>query len=131
MYIYFALKVIALAQDNRWEFLLTPFGYWYLVELLGFVAVPMALFSIAVKTESLTLVRLASLWAVLGIVLNRVNVNLISFNWNLPGHFERIIPSSGEVIMILAMVTLHILVFRWILNRFPVTKELPEYKGSH
>jgi Ni/Fe-hydrogenase subunit HybB-like protein len=131
MYIYFALKVIALAQDNRWELLLTPLGYWYLVELLGFVAVPMALFSLAVKTESLALVRVASLWAVLGIVLNRVNVNLIAFNWNLPEHFERIIPSSGEVIMILAMVTLHILVFRWILNRFPVTKELPEYKGSH
>jgi hypothetical protein len=33
--------------------------------------------------------------------------------------------------MILAMVTLHVLVMRWIMNRFPVMRELPEYKGTH
>jgi len=116
--VYFALKVLALAQDDRWALLLTPFGYWYLVELIGFVALPTALFTVGVKTAKVGLMRLAALWAVVGIVLNRVNVNLIAFNWKQPEHFERIIPSSGEVIMIAAMVTLHILVFRWILNRF-------------
>ena len=131
LYVYFALKVLALAQDDRWSLLFTPFGYWYLVELIGFVALPTALFTAGVKTAKLGLMRLAALWAVLGIVLNRVNVNLIAFNWRQPEHFERIIPSSGEVIMIAAMVTLHILVFRWILNRFPVMRELPEYKGLH
>jgi len=131
MYIYFALKVIALAQDDRWGFLLTPLGNWYLVELLGFVAFPMVLFSIAVKRGSLGLICFSAFWAVLGIVLNRVNVNLIAYNWNLPNHWTNIIPSSGEIIMILAMITLHILVFRWIMNRFPVTGELPEYKGLH
>jgi hypothetical protein len=29
------------------------------------------------------------------------------------------------------MVTLHVLVFRWIVNRFPVMRELSEYKGTH
>ncbi|HTZ17368.1 MAG TPA: NrfD/PsrC family molybdoenzyme membrane anchor subunit [Dissulfurispiraceae bacterium] len=131
MYIYFALKVIALAQDDRWGLLLTPLGSWYLVELLGFVALPMVLFSVAVKRESIGLIRFSALWAVLGIVLNRVNVNLIAYNWNLPNHWSLIIPSSGEVLMILAMITLHILVFRWIMNRFPVTRELSEYKNTH
>ncbi len=131
MYIYFALKIIALAQDDRWSLLLTPLGGWYLVELFGFIAIPMMLLSAAVKRNSIALARISAFWAVLGIVLNRVNVNLIAFNWNLPDHWSRIVPSSGEVIMILAMITLHILVFRWILNRFPVTRELPQYKGMH
>jgi len=131
LYVYFALKVLALAQDDRWNMLLTPFGYWYLIELVGFVAAPMVFFTAGAKSGSLALMRGAALWSVIGIVLNRVNVNLIAFNWNLPGHFEKIIPSSGEVMMILAMITLHILVFRWILNRFPVMKELPDYRGMH
>jgi len=43
LYVYFALKVLALAQDDRWSLLFTPFGYWYLVELIGFVALPTVL----------------------------------------------------------------------------------------
>lgn len=131
MYVYFALKLLAIAQDNRWEFLMTPFGYWYLVELLGFVAAPMLLFTIGVKLEKLNLITFASIYAIAGIVLNRVNVNLIAYNWYLPDHFKHITPPWTEIIMIMAMVTLHILVMRWILNRFPVMRELPEYKGTH
>lgn len=131
MYVYFALKVLALAQDNRWSFLATPYGYWYLVELLGFIALPMVLFTLGVKIESLKLIRFSAFYAIAGIILNRVNVNLIAYNWDQPDHIHHIIPPWTETIMIIAMVTLHILVFRWILNRFPVTRELPEYKGTH
>ncbi len=131
MYVYFALKILALAQDNRWDLLFTSYGYWYLVELLGFVAVPMILFTIGVKRESLTLIRFSALYAIAGIILNRVNVNLIAFNWNQPNHLHQIIPPWTELMMIMAMVTLHVLVFRWILNRFPVMRELPGYKGMH
>jgi Ni/Fe-hydrogenase subunit HybB-like protein len=131
IYIYFALKVLALAQDDRWGLLLTPYGYWYLVELVGFVAIPMVLFTIGVKRGNLGIIRFAALYAVLGIVLNRFNVNLIAYNWQQPNHIHHIIPPVTEVIMVVAMVTLHVLVFRWILNRFPVMRELPEYKGTH
>lgn len=131
MYVYFALKVLALAQDNNWGLLFTPYGYWYLVELIGFVAVPMVLFTIGVKKENLSMIRFSALYAVLGILLNRVNINLIAYNWHLPDHLHHIIPPKTEISMILAMVTLHILVFRWILNRFPVMRALPEYKGTH
>ncbi len=131
MYVYFALKLLALGQSNQWVLLATPFGYWYLVELLGFVAIPMFLFTVGVKKENLNLINFSAVFAIVGIVLNRVNVNLIAYNWNLPDHFKHIIPPWTEIIMIMAMITLHILVFRWILNRFPVTRELPEYKGMH
>ncbi len=131
MYVYFALKVLALAMDNRWAYLLSSWGVWYLAELLGFVAAPMALFTAAVRRASAGMARLAALWAAAGVVLNRVNVNLIAYNWYLPKHFERIIPPATELIMIAAMITLHILIFRWIVNRFPVTRELPEYRSAH
>ncbi len=131
MYVYFALKVLALAQDDRWGLLSSPYGYWYLVELLGFVAAPMVFFTIGVKFESLKMIRFSALYAVAGIVLNRFNVNLIAFNWNQPDHLRHIIPPWTEVTMTMAMVTLHVIVFRWILNRFPVMRELPEYKGTH
>lgn len=131
MYVYFALKILALAQSNGWGLLFTPFGYWYLVELIGFVALPMVIFTLGVKYQRLGLIYFASFYAILGILLNRINVNLIAYNWNLPNHFQQIIPPWTEVIMVLAMVTLHILTFRWIVNRFPVTRELPEYRGTH
>ncbi len=131
MYVYLSLKILALAQDNRWALLLTPYGYWYLVELIGFVVAPMVLLTIGVKRQSLGIIRSSALFAVIGIVLNRVNVNLIAYNWNQPNHFHHIIPPLTEVMMIMAVVTLHVLVFRWILNRFPVMRELPEYKGLH
>ncbi len=131
MYVYFALKLLALAQDARWGLLFTPYGYWYLVELLGFVVIPMILFTIGVRSKNISTIRFSALFAVAGILLNRVNVNLIAFNWNMPDHLHHIIPPWTETVMIMAMITLHILVFRWILNRFPVMRELPEYKGAH
>ncbi len=35
---YFCIKVVGLALDNKWNYLLTGYGAWFLVELLGFVA---------------------------------------------------------------------------------------------
>jgi Ni/Fe-hydrogenase subunit HybB-like protein len=131
MYVYFALKLLALAQDNNWGLLFTPYGHWYLVELLGFVAGPMVLFTVGVKSGNLGVIRFASLYAIAGILMNRVNINLIAYNWNLPDHLHHIIPPWTELAMIAAMVTLHVLVFRWIINRFPVTRELSEYTGMH
>jgi hypothetical protein len=131
MYVYFALKVLGIAEGNHWGQLLTPFGYWYLVELVGFVGIPMVLMTMGVKKKSLGLIRFTSIFAIAGIVLNRVNVTLIAFNWDRPDHFHHIIPPWTELLMIAAMITLHILIFRWILNRFPITREFPEYEGTH
>jgi Ni/Fe-hydrogenase subunit HybB-like protein len=131
MYVYCALKLLALAQDNHWNLLASPFGWWYLVELFGFVVVPMLLFTAGVRSGRIGLIRFTAIYALIGIVLNRVNVNLIAYNWNQADHWVKIIPPWSENIMILAMVTLHILVFRWIMNRFPVTRELPDYKETH
>lgn len=131
MYVYFALKVLALAKDNLWSYLATPYGKWYLLELLGFVLLPAMLMTYGAKAGSVFAARLASIWAIAGILLNRVNVNLIAFNWHLPDHIHHITPPMTELIMIAAMVTLHLLCMRWILNRMPVLGEDPVYKGTH
>ncbi|OGW29330.1 MAG: hypothetical protein A2X59_01505 [Nitrospirae bacterium GWC2_42_7] len=129
IYVYFALKVIGVAHDNNWYLLNTPYGYWFLVELLGFVLLPGLIFSLGVKKKSVGTVRFAAFAAVAGIILNRVNIVIITFNWNLPGHFHHIIPRWQEVAVVLCIATLHVLVFRWILNRMPVLRQDPDFEA--
>ena len=65
---------------------------------------------------------------VLGIIVNRLNVSIIAFNWDVP---DRYVPSGMEVITSITIITLGILTFRWIVNRMPVLREHPEYPGIH
>jgi Ni/Fe-hydrogenase subunit HybB-like protein len=131
IYVYFAIKVIALAHDSNWHLLNTGYGYWYLVELFLLVLAPALIYSIGVKKGSVGTVRFAAFLAVFGVVMNRLNIAIITFNWNLPEHFHHIIPPWKEVAVVLAIATLHILIFRWILNRMPVLREEPDYEESH
>ncbi len=131
MYVYFCLKVIGVAHDDHWNLLTSGYGLWFLVELLGFVLLPATIMSYGVKTESVATVRFAAFYAVLGLLLNRINVSLIMLNWNLPHHLHDIIPPWKEVAAVMAIVTIHILLFRWILNRMPVLREDPAYRDAH
>jgi len=131
MYAYFALKVLGVAQENNWALLPTAYGKWFLVEVLGFVLAPALLITAAIRSNSSFAVQMGSIWAIAGILLNRVNVNLIAYNWFMPDHIHHITPPWTETIMIAAMVTLHVLVLRWLVNRFPILGEDPAYKGSH
>lgn len=128
MYIYFALKIIAVMHDDNWSLLATPYGKWFLVEVLGFVVLPAVILTRGVKLRSVLTVRVGAFFAVAGIVLNRINVSIITLNWNLPNHLHDIIPPWQEVSVVLAIFTLHVLIFRWILNRLPVLREEPGYE---
>jgi Ni/Fe-hydrogenase subunit HybB-like protein len=128
MYAYFALKIIGVAHGNNWSYLFTPYGYWFLVEILGFVLIPSLILTYGVKRDSVGIVRFGAFFAVAGIILNRINVSIIVLNWQLPGHLHHIIPAWRELATVLAILTLHILVFRWILNRMPVLRDEPGYE---
>lgn len=128
MYIYFVLKIIAVAHDDNWSLLATPYGNWFLVELLGFVVLPVMILTYGVKRRSVGTVRFGAFLAVAGILLNRLNVCIITLNWNLPHHLHDIVPRWQEVSVVMAIVTLHILIFRWILNRLPVLRAEPGYE---
>lgn len=131
IYVYFVLKLVGVAHDNHWNLLNTPYGHWFIVEMLCFTLLPGLLFSLGVKKQSAGIVRLGAFTAVLGIIVNRINVSTIALNWQLPNHFHNIIPPWKEAMITLAIFTLHVLIFRWILNRMPVLREHPDYTESH
>ncbi len=131
VYVYFAMKLIALAHDDNWALLASPYGYWYLVEMIGFVLLPALVLTWGVKAGSALTVRFGAFFAVIGVVVNRLNVSIVAYNWNLPGHLHHIVPPWKETVIVLTMVTFHVLLFRWIVNRMPVIREDPEYKETH
>jgi len=125
---YFGLKWVALAHGRHWDLLLTPYGAWWMVEVFGFVLVPCLLFVWAWRIGNANLTRFAAVLAVLGIVLNRLNVSLITFRWNQP---DRYVPSWMEVAITISIVTAGLLTFRWIVNRMPVLHDDPEFPPEH
>ena len=127
---YFCIKVIGVAHSDHWDLLGTPLGLWFLVEILGFVLLPCILFAVAVREKKPTMVRWTAFLSVIGIVVNRLNVSVIAFNWQLPAD-QRYVPSWMEFWISATLITTLILVFRWIVNRMPVLHEHPDFKGTH
>jgi Ni/Fe-hydrogenase subunit HybB-like protein len=128
LYVYFFLKVIGLAEGNHWDLLNTLYGHLYILELVGFVALPCITYTFAVRTRNVRLVRITGLWTVLGIVFNRFNVSIIAMNWQKSPHY---VPSWMEVAASVALVTIGIWVFRWIINRLPILSEEEPAVGTN
>ncbi len=123
---YLLIKVIGVAVSDNWHYLATGYGAWFLVELIGFVALPCFLFAIGAREKNLVMIRRTSVLALSGIILNRFNVSLVAFNWQLPPD-ERYFPSAGEIGISLFLVTLGILAYRFIVTRMPILYEHPDY----
>ncbi len=124
---YLGIKVVGLAADHNWHYLLTGWGAWYLVEMLGFVALPAFLYAMGVREHNAKLVKIAAVLTVLGIVLNRFNVSLVAFNWQLPAA-DRYFPSWMEITISVFIVTVGLLVFRFIASRMPIFYEHPDFR---
>ncbi len=127
---YFFIKVIGIAAGNHWRLLGTGYGIWYLVELLGFVALPAFLYAIGVREKNLKVIRWTAALTVLGIVVNRFNICLVAFNYHLPSS-ERYFPHWKEIGISLFIVTLGLIAYRFIITRMPVLYEHPEYRDTH
>jgi Ni/Fe-hydrogenase subunit HybB-like protein len=127
---YFAIKVFGMNADDNWRYLTTPYGAWFLVELLGFVALPCLLYSIGVRDRNIQVIQWAAVWTVLGIVVNRFNVCLVAFNWHLPAS-DRYFPSWMEIGLSLFIVTVGVVVFKFIVTYMPILYEHPDYKTPH
>jgi len=69
-------------------------------------------------------------WTVLGIILNRLNVGLIAFNWHLPSS-ERYFPHWMEIAISVFLVTGGLIVFRFIVTRMPIMYAHPDYPEEH
>lgn len=127
---YFFLKVLDLAHDNKWAFLLTPYGYWYMAEIIGFVVAPLLLTIYAYQNSNASMVRGAAIVAAIGVLLNRVNITMVAFNWHLPWEL-RYVPTWMEVTVTITIIAIGILTFRAIVNRMPILDEHPDFQSDH
>ena len=92
--------------------------------MLGFVLLPCVLFTVALRRESLGLIRAAALMTLLGIILNRLNISVIAFKWYEP---VRYVPTWMEIEVTLAILCAEIWVLRWVIHRMPVLGRSPRW----
>ncbi|MBF0241258.1 MAG: Ni/Fe-hydrogenase cytochrome b subunit [Desulfamplus sp.] len=124
---YLGIKLIGLSIDNNWHHLFTSWGLWFLFELIGFVALPAFIYAVAAREKNVKLARVASILGVLGIILNRLNISLVAFNWQLPLD-QRYFPSWMEIAISVFVVTVGIVAYRLITAYMPILYEHPNYK---
>jgi hypothetical protein len=127
---YVGIKIIGIAVDNNWHYLTTGWGLWFLLELIGFVLFPAILYGMGSREKNTTFIRIAAFWSILGIVLNRLNISVIAFNWHLPSA-DRYVPSFLEVGTTIFIVTVGVVVYKFIATRMPILYEHPDYKEHH
>jgi Ni/Fe-hydrogenase subunit HybB-like protein len=127
---YIVIQLMGVGAENDWHWLGTSYGLWYLVELFGFFGVACLLYAIGAREKNLKLIRWTAAWTILGVILNRLNVSLIAFNWHLPSA-DRYFPSWMEIAVSVFIVTLGLIAFRFIVTRMPILYEHPEYKDVH
>ncbi len=128
LFSYFFLRLQGFLDSGRWDLLNTRYGYWFLFEMFGFILVPSLLYAWATHYRKVGIVRATAAWTVLGIVVSRINLSIVAMNWSRPIAY---VPSWMEIVISLAVITMGILTFRWIVNRMPVLREDPAYRVSH
>lgn len=114
---YLTIKLISIAHDNKWSYLATGWGEWYIVEIMIGVIIPMVLFAYGIRNRYMTIVRFSAFLVVIGIFLNRLNTAIITFNWKLP---YREIPHWREFVISLTVYSIYIVVYRFIVYRLPI-----------
>jgi len=127
--IYFFLHIVVFIHGKHWIYLGSRMGAWYLVEMIGFVIMPMILYFISYRTRNINLVKISALVTMLGIILNRLNVTVIAFRWDAPTPY---VPSWQAIVVTLTVLSVEIWIFRWVVRRLPVLRESPSWvKDDH
>ncbi len=129
MFVYFFMQIIIFVHQQNYAYIASPMGYWFLFEMLGFVLLPMILFFISYRSYNITLIKIAGVLALLGIILNRMNISIIAFQWESA---VRYVPTWQEFIVTLTIIFTEIWVLRWIITRMPVLRKSPDWvKDDH
>lgn len=130
MFGYLAVRIMDVAMQNNWSYLFTGYGAWFILELSVFVALPCFMYALGVREKRIGLIRLASGFAVAGIIMYRFNLSMIAFNWQLPAA-ERYFPSVTEIIFSAFVVTCIVSAYRFMATYMPILFEHPNYKDEH
>lgn len=124
LFVYFFLKVLAFVHAKSWVYIWSPWGAWFLFEVVGLVLIPSFLFHFGQAKRNKKMIILAALLTMLGIIINRLNYSMIAFKWYIP-FSERYIPSIHEITITLAIIFTQLWIFRWVVNRMPVYAPAP------
>jgi Ni/Fe-hydrogenase subunit HybB-like protein len=124
LFAYFFIRMQGLLESGAFNLLATPYGAWYLFEVVGFILVPSLLYAYGARNGMVKLLRATAAWTVLGVVVNRLNVSVIAMNWQVTPHY---VPSWMEIVTTITIITTGVLAFRWIVNRMPILHEDPNY----
>lgn len=127
LFAYLFMMIIIFVHQKNWQYLNSKMGMWYLLEITGFVMLPLVLFTISYRNRNLRLVKTASVITLLGVFLNRMNVSIIGYKWY---ETARYIPSWQEIIVTLTIIFIEIWVFRWIVLRMPVLSPSKHFKNE-
>ncbi|MDR1490943.1 MAG: Ni/Fe-hydrogenase cytochrome b subunit [Desulfovibrio sp.] len=124
---YLLIRLYGVALDDNWRFLPTGYGLWFIAELAGFVALPSFLYALGVREKNTRRIRFAALLTIAGIVLNRFNVSLVAFNWQLAPE-EKYFPHWMEIAVSAFIVTLIITAYRLICAYMPILRDDPDFE---
>ena len=114
---YLTIRLIGIAHDNKWAYLATGWGAWWMFEIGFGVILSLLLLVAGIRKNNVTLVRLGAWTTILGVVLHRLNVYMITFNWQT-GHVH--VPPVKELIIVVTVYSIYIMTYRAILYRWPI-----------
>ncbi|MGB5294810.1 MAG: Ni/Fe-hydrogenase cytochrome b subunit [Thermoanaerobaculia bacterium] len=123
MFVYYFFRSLIFLHDKQWILVRGGWGAWYLLEIIGLVLIPCFMYAYGVRHRHIGIIRAASILTLLGIVMNRLNISVIAYNWNAA---VRYYPSWQEIVVTMMVVSAEIWVFRWIVFRMPVLREAHE-----
>jgi Ni/Fe-hydrogenase subunit HybB-like protein len=124
MFVYYFFKSTLFIHDEHWKMMGDFWGNWFLLEVIGLVLVPCFMFAYGARHRNLTIIRTAAILTILGVVLNRLNISIIAFNWFVPDHY---VPSWQEIVITLMIVFAEIWALRWVVLRMPVLRKEPGF----
>jgi hypothetical protein len=75
------------------------------------------MFAFGFKNRDLKIIKISAAMALIGVVLNRLNISIICFNWYAE---VRYVPSWQEFIVSMTVIFVQFWIFRWIVTRMPV-----------
>ncbi|MBU8870921.1 MAG: polysulfide reductase NrfD [Gemmatimonadales bacterium] len=127
MFVYLFLKVLVVIHGQQFSLLGTKWGLWFLLEVVGFVLVPLVLYFKAVREGNVQLIKVAAGLTLIGILLNRLNISVIAFNWFDPTPY---IPHWAEIWVTVTVVLLELWAVRWVVMRMPVLSDPPAWAAD-
>jgi Ni/Fe-hydrogenase subunit HybB-like protein len=128
MFVYLFMQVLIFVHQQNMPYLFSPMGYWFMFEIIGFVLLPMLLFFQSYRTHNIGMIKVASVLTLLGIVLNRMNISIIAFQYDAA---LRYVPTWQEFVVTLTIIFIEIWVLRWIITRMPVLRKSPDWAKSN